>query len=316
MGQPAIQPLNKSQSWWTAAATVQALLLAVVLLAHYWYVIKGMADIWANNGDWSHGYIIPLFSLYYLYMRRDRMPRGLNPHSGPAQAAGAAIIVVAFALYLFATFGHPADYPKRLSLVASIMGVVLMTCGWPMARWSWFAVAFLIFAVPLPQHLYVQMTMPLRFIAAHVSSALLNLIPEMEAQPRGALVEYLYQARPGTLDIEQACSGIRLMMTMMALGVAMAFVSERPVWQRLTMILACVPIAIFCNIVRVTTTGFFVVLGKEELARGVWHTMLGLGMLFIAFGLYGALSYVLNNVFVDADPEEAQSVPDIQGSRP
>jgi len=293
--------------------TVQAILLAAVLVVHYWYVLAGMTSIWKNNGDWSHGYIIPLFSLYYLYMRLDRMPRGFDPHRHASMAAGAAIIVAAFAVYLFSTFGNPMEYPKRLSLVASIMGAVLMTCGWPIARWSWFAVAFLIFAVPLPQHLYVQMTMPLRFIAANVSSALLNLIPDMEAQAKGALVEYIYQSRTGTLDIEQACSGIRLMMTMMALGVAMAFVSERPVWQRLTMILACVPISIFCNIVRVTTTRFFVVLGKDELARGTWHTMLGLGMLFIAFGLYGALSYVLNNVFVDGGPDDEPAV-NVQGS--
>lgn len=294
--------------------TVQGVLLAAVLLLHYWYVVKGMSTIWRTNGDWSHGYIIPLFSLYYLYMRRDRVPRGLADMAYASRAAGAAIIIGAFALFLFSTFVSPAEYPKRLSLVASIMGAVLMTCGWPWARWSWFAVAFLLFAVPLPQHLYVQMTMPLRYIAANVSSALLNLIPDMEAQARGALVEYVYQTEPGTLDIEQACSGIRLMMTMMALGVAMAFVSERPVWQRLTMILACVPIAIFCNIVRVTTTGFLVVFGREDLARGVWHTMLGLAMLFIAFGLYGALSYILNNLIVEAEPAE-QRAENLQGSK-
>jgi len=58
-------------------------------------------------------------------------------------------------VYLFSAFGHPADYPQQLSLVLTVMGVVLMACGWPMARWSWFAVAFLIFAVPLPKALYV-----------------------------------------------------------------------------------------------------------------------------------------------------------------
>jgi exosortase len=312
MGQPATPALNKSQPWWTPAMTVQAILLAAVLTVHYWYVVKGMSTIWRTNGDWSHGYIIPLFSLYYLYMRRDRMPRGLPAHGYASWAAGAVIIAVAFVLYLFSTFVVPSEYPKRISLVTTIMGVVIMTCGWPLARWSWFAVAFLIFAVPLPQHLYVQMTMPLRFIAANVSSALLNLIPEMEAQARGALVEYLYRMKPGTLDIEQACSGIRLMMTMMALGVAMAFVSERPVWQRLTMILACVPIAIFCNIVRVTTTGFLVVFGRDDLARGTAHTLLGLAMLFIAFGLYGALSYVLTHLVVESEP--ADNAVNVQGS--
>lgn len=293
---------------------LQIALLAAVIAVHYRHVIETMSTIWRTNGDWSHGYIIPLFSFYYLYVRRDRMPLTIRERGYAGRVAGALIILASFAVYAFATFVNPIDYFKSLSLVSTIFGVVLLACGWPIARWSWFAVAFLLFAVPLPQSLYVQMTMPLRFIAANVSSGLLNLIPEMEAQARGALVDYIYQARPGTLDIEQACSGIRLMMTMMALGVAMAFVSERPVWQRLTMTLCCVPIAIFCNIVRVTTTGFMVVFGRDDLARGMWHTLLGMSMLFIAFGLYGAVSYVLNNAVIEGDPEEETAEP--RGTHP
>ncbi len=94
------------------------------------------------------------------------------------------------------------------------------------------------------------------------------------------------------------------MMTMMALGVAMAFVSERPVWQRLAMILACVPIAIFCNIVprdRHRIPG-----GVRPRRSGPWRLAhdAGPGMLFIAFGLYGAISYILNNLTIDSDPDE------------
>jgi exosortase len=294
---------SRSRSWWTPAVGIQLVLLAAVLCLHYWYVLRVTTYVWGHNGDWSHGYLIPLFSLYYLYMRRDRMPLSIREHGQASRWVGAGIILVSFGLYVFSTFRLPMEYPKSLSLVGTILGVVLMTCGWPMTRWGWFAVAFLLFALPLPPRPYVAMTMPLRFVAANVSSAVLNLIPEMEAHARGALVEYIHRAKPGTLYIEQACRGIRLMMTMMALGVAMAFVSERPVWQRLTMILACVPIAIFCNIVRVTATGFMVVFGHDDLARGVWHTMLGMSMLFIAFGLYGAISYVLNNLVV-AEPDE------------
>jgi len=84
-------------------------------------------------------------------------------------------------------------------------------------------------------------------------------------------------------------------------------------WQRLIMILACVPIAIFCNIIRVTATGFLVVFGREELARGFWHTMLGLLMLFVAFSLYGAISYVLNHLLEDHDGESSDRVEIIGG---
>ncbi len=282
--------------------TVQLVVLAGLLGWQYFYVLRRLVYIWQNDGDWSHGFIIPLFSLYYLYMHRDRMPLGLPRGGAGAAVIGAAIIAGSFGLFAAGWLWH-FEYFKAISLVTTLAGVLLMVCGWPMTRWAWFAVAFLVFAIPVPVSIYVQLTMPLRVIAARVSAALLQgFIPDMIAQGQGALVEYIYNGRPGTLDIEQACSGIRLMMTMMALGVAMAFVSDRLMWQRLVMILCCVPIAIFCNIVRVTTTGFLVVLGYQDLARGFWHTMLGMAMLFVAFGLYGGISYVMTHLFIEGEP--------------
>jgi len=292
--------------WWTPAMTVQAMVLAGILGIHYRHVIERLISIWSHNGDWSHGFIIPLFSIYFLYMQRHRMPLALRSGGTTPRMAGGILLTTAFLLYVRSTLVQQ-EYPKNIALVMTVMGVVLIVCGWPLARWSWFAVAFLMFAMPVPQRLYEEMTMPLRGFAANISAGVLSVLPGMMAEPQGTVVEYIYSAnsRSGTLDVEQACSGMRSIVAITALGVAMAFVSERPLWQRMIMILACVPIAVFCNIIRVTTTGFMVVFGKEELARGVWHTMLGLSMLVIAFGLYGGISYVLNHLFVDGEAESS-----------
>lgn len=290
------------RGWWTPAMTIQAIILAAIVSFHYQHTIKYLVHVWQNNGDWSHGFIIPLFSLYYLYLRRDRMPLDL-PHGGLLpRLAGALLLVAGFALYARSTL-RLQTYPQEVSLVITIMGIVLMVCGWPIARWSWFAVGFLLFAMPLPGRLYQQLTMPLRELATVVSAQVLAVVPDLITEAQGTVVEYSYAGRLGTLDVEHACSGMRLMVTMTALGVAMAFVNERPLWHRMIMILACIPIAIFCNIIRVTTTGFLIVFGREELARGFWHMMLGLGMLFIAFGLYGGISYVLSHLFEEGEPQ-------------
>jgi exosortase len=284
------------------ALLVQLVALAIPLGFHYRHVIRRLIDVWSNDGDWSHGFIIPVFGIYYLYLQRDRYPRGLGPGGAVPRVAGALLLAAGFGLHMASAL-YAIEYPKTISLVANVMGVVLLVGGWPVARWSWFAVAFLLFAMPLPVTLYQQITMPLREIAAHVSAWVLCMVPEMQAEAQGTIVDYIYKGRAGTpLDIEQACSGMRLLMTMMALGVAMAFVNERALWHRMVMILACVPIAVFCNIIRVTTTGFFVVFERAELARGMWHMLLGLGMLGIAFGLYGGISYVLSHLFVEGEP--------------
>jgi len=293
--------VSSRRGWFiTWAIVVQVVILAAVLLVHYQHMLSRLVIIWSRQGDWSHGFIIPFFSLYYLYLQRHRMPRNLLDRGMLCRLAGGLLLVLAFALYIGSTLTR-IEYPKNLSLIISIMGIVMMVCGWPLSRWSWFAVAFLIFAMPFPQRLYQQLTMPLREVAAAVSGVVLSIVPGMEAEAQGTVVEYIYKATGGVLDIERACSGMRLLMTMTALGVAMAFIHERPLWQRMIMILACVPIAVFCNIIRVTTTGFFVVFGQKEWARGTPHTILGLGMLLIAFALYGGISYVLSHLFLEHD---------------
>ena len=296
-------PGGAGRSWWTPAMTLQVMILVAILGVHYRHVINRLVYIWSNNGDWSHGFIIPLFSVYYLYTQRGRLPRVLEDQRVVSRLVGAAVLVGGLSLHVASTL-YQIEYPKSIALVISIMGVVLMVCGWPVARWSWFAVAFLIFAMPLPGQLHEQMTMPLREIAAMVSGGILSMVPDMMAEAQGTVVEWIYKGSSGTLDIERACSGMRLMITMTALGVAMAFVNERPMWQRLVMVLSCVPIAVFCNIIRVTTTGFLVVSGREELAHGVLHMLLGLGMLAIAFSLYGGISYVLSHLLVEGESED------------
>lgn len=296
---------TKPRSLWTPANTLQAVVLTTLLAILFWHVLHRLVFKWSSSEDWSHGFIIPLFSLYYLYIRRDMMPTGILDHNLISRLAGATLLILAYLLYLKATIAR-IDYPKNVALVMSIVGTLLMVCGWPLTRWSWFAVAFLMFAMPLPDNIYGQITYPLQRIAAWVSAATLNLVPEMTAEAAGTVVDWNYpRAVPpsGTLDVERACSGMRLLMTMTALGVAMTFVNERALWQRLIMILVCVPIAVFCNIIRVTTTGFFVVFGRQDLAQGTAHTLLGLMMLAVAFSLYGATSYVLNHLFVDNQPE-------------
>lgn len=273
----------------------QAAVMGGLIALLYWHVLYMLVRKWLDNPDWSHGFLIPVFSVYYLYMQRDRLPRTMIRTGWPALV----ILLAAFELYLYGSKHHYA-YFSTISLVIAIFGTIYLLCGWPVARWAWFAVAFLFFALPLPGGIYNDITMPLQEIASTAGAVLLNLVPGMDAQAEHIVISYLYKGTEGELNIEQACSGIRLMMAFVALGIAMAYASERPLWHRMVMILACIPIAILCNMIRVTTTGLFVVFDRPEYARGIYHTLLGLSMLVIAFSLFGLISYVLSNLFVEA----------------
>ena len=94
-------------------------------------------------------------------------------------------------------------------------------------------------------------------------------------------------------------------MTLCALGVAVTFISDRPWWQRLIMIASCIPIAVFSNFIRVTTTCVLHIFVDPQYATGTYHTILGLVTLLIAFGIFSALGWLLNNLFVEESDDES-----------
>ena len=115
--------------------------------------------------------------------------------------------------------------------------------------------------------------------------------PTLSASVSGVVIDVIYKGvkMEPALDVAEACSGMRLLMAFMALGVAMAYLHYRPMWQRLILLSSTIPIAIFCNVIRVTVTGFIYILCDPRYAQGVWHDLLGMLMLPLAFGLYGCL---------------------------
>jgi len=149
----------------------------------------------------------------------------------------------------------------------------------------------------------------MRQLAAVVASVLLNMVKGLEATAHGVVIDVIYKGKPlePALDVAEACSGMRLLMAFVALGVAMAYLHYRPVWQRIILLAATIPIAIFCNIVRVTVTGFIYIFGAPKYAQGIYHDLLGLAMLPLAFALYGFLAWFMSGLFVEettAPPSE------------
>jgi exosortase len=141
----------------------------------------------------------------------------------------------------------------------------------------------------------------MRTIAAAVATALLNLLGDVEATASGVVIDIIHKGRPlePALDVAEACSGMRLLMAFLALGVAMAYLHHRPVWQRLVLLASPIPIAVLCNIVRVTMTGFIYILADPKYTQGIYHDMLGLAMLPLAFAFYGLLSMFMASLFVE-----------------
>jgi exosortase len=259
--------------------------------------IGQIVQTWLADSSWSHGFLIPLFSAYFIIQKKEHI---LNLQARP-NYLGLLLLVLVIGFYALNRFS-PSGYAYfcQVSLIAALGAVVLLLGGWGLVRYTWLPILFLFFAVPLPDRYYKAMTIPMRQWAATAASGLLNLVPDLQTTANGVVIDVFYKGRalePG-LDVAEACAGMRLLMAFVALGVAMAYLHERPLWQRLILLASTVPIAIFCNIVRVTATGFIYILIHPKYAQGVYHDMLGLAMLPLAFGLYGFLAWFMSSLFV------------------
>ena len=256
--------------------------------------------------SWSHGFLIPLFSLYFIHQAKSEI---LNLRTKPSYL-GLVLLLCGIMFYIFNVVS-PAGYAyfRSMSMIATLGAVVLFLGGWALIKYTWLPIGFLVFAVPLPNRYYVSLTMPMRQLAARVAAVLLNLVGQMEATATGVVIDVIYKGQrlDPPLNVAEACSGMRLLMAFLALGVAMAYLHYRPIWQRLVLLASTIPIAVFCNIIRVTVTGFIYILIHPKYAQGIYHDLLGLAMLPLAFGLYGFLAWFMSGLFV----EEAKVTEDV-----
>lgn len=284
---------------------IKLMLVVIPFCALFHDILYRLIRYWITDPTWSHGFLIPLFSLYFLNQKKDRL-LSLEPKPSFVGLVG---LVLCIAFYPINFVQFQIAYFEFLLLIPAIISIVLFLGGWSILRTVWLPVAFLFFAIPLPDRYYKSITMPMQQFAAEVSSTVISWIPGIEATPSGTTIDVLYRGHPlvPSLDVAEACSGMRLLMAFVALGVAMAYLHQRPIWQRFVLLLSTIPIAILCNVIRVTITCLIYILWDPRYAQGIYHDLLGLLMLPLAFGLYGAIAWFMSNLFVEMDDQQGPS---------
>ncbi|MBN2445232.1 MAG: exosortase/archaeosortase family protein [Phycisphaerae bacterium] len=292
-------------------AQIKAGLIAVAFVAAFWELLRFVPTpvlgklpyAWRHEADWSHGWIIPLFSAYLVYVKWDQLRRVKVRFAW----IGLPIMLIGLAAYVFALCGLQFGYVKPLSMMVCLLGVIVLLCGVPAMRYLWVPYMYLFFAIPLPKSIYFAVTNPLRRWAASIATTMLSLVPSLEIRQTGSVIDAVYQGQYHAIGVADACSGMRSTITLCAIGVAVAFIFDRPWWQRVILVAACLPIATFCNFIRVSITCVLYIFVDEEYATGTYHMMLGLIMMAIAFGMFSALGWVLSHLVVDesAEPDDA-----------
>jgi len=270
---------------------------------NFWQFEKLIAG-WRIDPNWSHGFLIPLFSLYLIYTRWDQLVAARRR----VCLWGLPIILLSLLVLVFAFFRLGTYWFCQLSMIPLLLGIVLYLSGPSVLKITWVPIVFLLLAIPIPDILYQKIAYPLQELAAHSTTVLLRLCNVTIDVSASSLSITSISGRVHPLQVVEACSGVRSLMAFVALSVAMAYIDDRPVWQRLVLIFSSLPITMLCNILRVTATATMFVIDKPELGQDFMHTFMGMALLPPALLMLLGLSWMMNHLFIESDDEDDEDV--------
>jgi exosortase len=281
--------------------------LTLLLLYSYWPGLLNAQSSWSNP-QYSHGWIVPLFSACLLFWWR----KPVEPVTWTARAAGLVLLLGAFALRLLAARYRIVTI-DMYTLVPALAGVFLLIGGWSMFRWAWAPIAFLIFMYPLPDEATRYLLGPLQTLATIVSTYALQTIG-LDAFREGNQI-VVGDMHLGVVD---ACSGLRMLTIFIALSVALVMLGDREWWENLVILSSAIPIALIVNSIRITVTGLLYQVASSELAEMVFHDLAGWVMMPMALGMLFLLQQILAHLFVTEDEGVAvlaprNAVPEVAG---
>jgi exosortase len=266
-GTALAQPLAISRLWKPA-------LLGAVMLWTFWPTLVAYADRWWKDPKYTHGYIVPLFALYLLWERRQLKPTELRPTWW-----GVAVLALAAALNLSGAYFF-LNWLNGLAVLVGLTGLVLFLGGRPALRWSWPAIAFLGFMLPLPYRVEVGASVPLQRIATVSSTYVLQTLGFPAVSSGNIII-----VNKLNIGVAEACSGLSMLFTFCAISAAVAILMRRPLADRIVVLVSAIPIAIVSNIFRIV---LYVVLydrvGKHW-AEDFYHHRAGWIMMLLALGL-------------------------------
>jgi exosortase len=260
----------KVRSWVVWSATLSGL---VFLL--YAPVFKHLVEQWWTDPDYGHGFFIPLFSGFVFWRERKRW---LKSQAKPSNF-GLLVMLGAVALLLLSSLGAEL-FTSRFSFVVLFAGMILFLAGWEMLRSVSFPLGYLIFMIPIPLIIYSQITFPLQLLASRLATFCLESVQVPVLRDGNVLVLSNY-----SLEVVEACSGIRSLMTLISLAVAYGYLLERQRWVRYLLVALMVPIAIASNAIRIMGAGIMAHRFSPAAAEGFLHAFSGWVIFVVALGL-------------------------------
>jgi len=260
--------------------------LTTLLMFSYWPGLLSAQAAW-NNPQYSHGWIVPLFSVAILFWWR----QPVTPVSVSAHLAGLGLLIASLALRLCVA-RYRIITIDMYTFVPAVAGVVLLGGGWSMFRWAWAPIAFLIFMYPLPDEATRYLLGPLQTMATMVSTYAIQTLGIDAIREGNQIV--VGEMHLGVVD---ACSGLRMLTIFIALSVAIVMLGDLEWYESLVILASAIPIALAVNAIRITLTGVMYTI-DPAIAEKIFHDWAGYFMMPLALGMLYVVHQLLSKLFV------------------
>jgi len=295
-------PLIRQNIWKPLAITAT---LAFV----YFSVLRKLGYDWWTDENYSHGLLIPIIIGYILWADRERLGR---ERLRPASFWGGLIVVFAMVCLWVGTAGAEL-YVQRMSLVLMLAGIVIYFWGWRLLRFLLVPLGLLILAIPIPAIVFNKIAFPLQLFASRCAVWTMRLF-DIPVLRQGNVIELMPKGARETkkLEVVEACSGIRSLMTLVTLAVVFAYftrprdndgdggllqrVKSYGFWRSVILVVSAVPIAILTNALRVSGTGVLAHYYGTQVADGFFHSFSGWVVYIVAFLLLFAVGWLLDRI--------------------
>lgn len=280
--------------------------LTVAFVAAFWHVVSTQGRISLGSKDWNHSYFVPLISAWLVWQHRAEISRIRPTVFWP----GVAPLLLGLASYPTSVFVFKNHMAQGYSLILTLLGATLLLLGPKLIRYTVLPIAYMVFAVTLPDRWMQDITFELRGVAATGGYVLLQALGT-EVDLRGNTLEITTSAGvTHPLDVADACSGMSMVIAFLALGTAMALVGLKEWWQRVVLVMLAVPVAVLLNMIRIGVLGMAVQV-NPEFAAGEAHMLIGTLLLVPGFFLYLFIVWALKRSV--REPNEAAGSAPVKG---
>jgi len=285
--------MRANQRAWTRAS-----LLLLPLTVLYYDTFLKLAGDWWNDPNNSHGLLIPPLALYFAWRKRHRFNAQTE---SPLLVAGIVVVLGSLLVYFVGRLGAEF-FLTRISSLTLVAGMVLYFYGWKHLRVMAFPLCFLFLAIPIPALIFNTVSIPLQGLASEASSEFLNFCDVPVLREGNVL-----QLATTSLGVAEACSGLRSLLSLIALSVILGYMRWRNLGQRLVLIALSIPVALLLNIVRITVTGIIAENWSVKYAMGFFHEFSGWVVFVLAFFILYLISSLMQRFWPSPPPEEQEA---------